>query len=537
MKAGLAFAAAGTLLLACGSQPGGPSEMDPAFGGQALWLNHTDLQSGPNTGGRDGKGAFVTLYGSGFGSSAGGSYVTVGGRRADNYPQWTNTRIVVQLGSAAVSGEVVVHVGDAASNGLPFTVRDGNIYFVSPAGRDDASGSFTAPWNSVVHARSVMRPGDITYLMNGVALTTAGDEIAADTALGLERGGSPGRPLALVAYPGAVATIGSTSVENGIRVAYAAVSDYVLAGLTLVGGSRAVLLQGPGITRWRIVGNKISCPPGNDTTGCVSVADASGIEFLGNEVTDTGRAPAAIKQYHAVYFGTDTRGIEVAWNWIHDNRTCHAIQFYSGNLLQHDLSVHDNRIHGDRCSAINFASVDPSQGPVAAYNNLMYDVGNGPPPPDGLSGAACVYVPGYNNTSRVASGQVEVYNNTCVNTGRAGPDGLGGAFVRLADSPRLLLNLRNNLVYQPASAYLSAASVLPYVQGERNLWFGQGPGPSTLAGNVNADPLFVGATGFDFHLRAGSPAIDAGLQTGVTRDLDGNRRQGAPDLGAYEVVR
>ena len=53
------------------------------------------------------------------------------------------------------------------------------------------------------------------------------------------------------------------------------------------------------------------------------------------------------------------------------------------------------------------------------------------------------------------------------------------------------------------------------------------------------DPLFVSAT--NFHLTAGSPAVDAGVNTaglGVTVDLDGTPRpQGAAyDIGAYEGV-
>ncbi|MBL7798338.1 MAG: right-handed parallel beta-helix repeat-containing protein, partial [Saprospiraceae bacterium] len=58
-------------------------------------------------------------------------------------------------------------------------------------------------------------------------------------------------------------------------------------------------------------------------------------------------------------------------------------------------------------------------------------------------------------------------------------------------------------------------------------------------GNLNADPLFVGAT--DFHLQACSPAIDAGADAGAPADdLDGNTRVDAitggniTDMGAYE---
>ena len=54
--------------------------------------------------------------------------------------------IVVQLGPDNASGDLVVTVGGVASNPLPFEVRPGGVFFVSPDGSDDADGSFATPW-------------------------------------------------------------------------------------------------------------------------------------------------------------------------------------------------------------------------------------------------------------------------------------------------------------------------------------------------------------------------------------------------------
>lgn len=76
---------------------------------------------------------------------------------------------------------------------------------------------------------------------------------------------------------------------------------------------------------------------------------------------------------------------------------------------------------------------------------------------------------------------------------------------------------------------------------QRNLAWGNGfggwtdNGPLVVQGNVVADPLFVSPR--DYRLRAGSPAIDAGMLTGApSSDRDGHLRpKGAsPDIGAYE---
>ncbi len=54
--------------------------------------------------------------------------------------------------------------------------------------------------------------------------------------------------------------------------------------------------------------------------------------------------------------------------------------------------------------------------------------------------------------------------------------------------------------------------------------------------NYTADPAFADADGDDYHLRPTSPAIDRGLDAGVSHDLDGDPRPwgAAPDLGADE---
>ena len=49
---------------------------------------------------------------------------------------------------------------------------------------------------------------------------------------------------------------------------------------------------------------------------------------------------------------------------------------------------------------------------------------------------------------------------------------------------------------------------------------------------VEGDPLFMGAS--DFSLQAGSPAINAGVDVGLTEDILGNIIVGLPDIGAYE---
>jgi hypothetical protein len=525
----------------------------------------SDLESGPNIGGQKNHGVWVTIWGKGFGATRDNSTVTIGGGPAAEYPIWTDTKITFQLGPAAKSGPMVVNLkgksGSGASNGLPFTVRAGKIYFVAANGSDWRNGSLQLPWKTITYAKDRMSAGDVSYIKDGVAQTSE-DHFTAYLSMdrnGGSNSGKAGAPKALVAYPGARVTIGKAhGLDYGIRTPnIASRADYwVISQLHIIGGKQAIDVGGTG---WKIVGNDIECPGGDGQVGCVEASQASGIKFYGNEVHNAGAGPVASKFYHAVYFSTDSNHIDMGWNHIHDNFTCRAVQFHSSPLCrpncgardqtghnQFDLHVHDNLIHGDSCNGINFATVDPSKGAVEAYNNVIYHVGVADPK-DGGGAFSCIYVAGITNTGPVGTGTVEVFNNTlydCAANRSRNSDGSRGAFSAVGGAG-LTMRLRNNIVYQlPGEVYIDGNKA--QISGDKNLWFGAGNGPGQTTGNLNADPQFIDLGKSDFHLRGASPAHDAGttvlpnnpfvVSKGGAADKDGvSRPQGkAFDLGAYE---
>jgi hypothetical protein len=54
------------------------------------------------------------------------------------------------------------------------------------------------------------------------------------------------------------------------------------------------------------------------------------------------------------------------------------------------------------------------------------------------------------------------------------------------------------------------------------------------SGNINLNPLFVNAAGGDFHLQAGSPAINNGTNVGLISDFAKNPVSNPPEIGVYE---
>jgi len=529
----------------------------------------TDLTSGPKSGGQNNAGAFVTIYGRNFGATRGASSVTIGGGPAASYPLWTDTKIAIQLGVRAATGNLVVTTPVGASNPAPFTVRTGNIYFVAANGSDGGSGKYASPWRTLMHARDTMRPGGIVYVMNGVAQTTD-DGSGWQTSLLLRSGGTAAAPMAFVVYPQATATIGSnTGPPSGVRSAPQGASYpnyWVFAGFTLRGQTSAMALWGS--TGWRIVANDMSCPNGNEATACMSTVESSSMAFYGNHVHDAGAATASAL-YHGVYFGTDSNHLDIGWNTIANVHGCRGIQIHStpqsgepaSGRNQFDIGIHDNTIHDTQCDGIIVDTIDPSKGPISIYNNVIYNAGKGPNNPERSGGWSCIYVPASTERGPQGAGLVDIYNNTLYACGTFTSPPYGNAnagIVYGGGAPAIYLRIRNNIVYQTATSlhrsgvpYLVIWNPLTrtvcadtancsWIRGSNNLFYGSGAAPrnANIVNSLNANPQFTAWSQGNFHLQANSPARNKGVDTGLQTDRDGVAEGGPQgyEIGAFHFA-
>ncbi len=286
------------------------------------------------------------------------------------------------------------------------------------------------------------------------------------------------------------------------------------------------------------MGNDVSCPNGTGLSGCIVGGDGTtphDLELYGNVVHDAAaNVTTTTKYYHGIYLASND--MEIAWNEVRDGKTCRGIQFHdSAGPNLYGLSVHDNLVHGTLCDGINFATVDPSQGTVEAYDNVVYDVGTGPDPDDGSSDYACIYVANITNAGSPGSGNVHLYNNTLYDCGSRGTSA-AGAVARAAGPVGIQMD-DNLIAAKSGESYFSGDDSA--ISGSNNLFFGgSGAVPGSLAGTVTADPMLVAPATFDFHLQAGSAAVDHGIVTPAATDHDGNPRPQGPafDMGAYERV-
>ncbi len=138
-------------------------------------------------------------------------------------------------------------------------------------------------------------------------------------------------------------------------------------------------------------------------------------------------------------------------------------------------------------------------------------------------------------------------------------------FVRGNNRPQIVLGtemsdvtIQNNIFYEPAQGWAAIQFYIDttrvhnvvirsnlvhggeLIRDEPEKGFVLGQAGVTLSDNLTADPSFVKPTGdpADFHLRAGSPAIDAGIAAPAPdHDLEGKARPAGKgcDIGAYEA--
>ncbi len=417
-----------------------------------------------------------------------------------------------------------------------FTVRSGHIYCVSTSGSDSNAGTFSGGcWVTMPKAVHTMAAGDITYVENGVTASAQDPFAQYSGAICITSGGSAGNPIALVAYPGATATV-STSQSYGIRTPSVSGPGpyWVIAGIhvtTTATGGEALSLHQPNT---REIANVLACPSGTGTAACAELESdgtSNGHFVYGNQWTQSGSSGTMSKTYHALYFSLTDNHIDVGWNDVHNTVGGRGIQWYNEGVDMYDLHVHDNLIHDTTLDGININGVNANNGPVEIFNNVEYNVGKGPDPPDGAGIYSCINLEANGSPTT----PVKIYNNTCYNAGfpsTSNPSQSGGLSLYVPAT------LSNNLIYQTSGhSYFTSDAGCGRTSGSNNDFYGNGGAPSCsgLTNSKNVDPQIVSTTTPDFHLLSGSPLSGGGTNALFpVLDHDGLLRPNPPAIGAYE---
>lgn len=520
-------------------------------GALALW--HTDIAAGPKTGGQNGNGAPVTLYGNGFGASRGAGTVTLNGAEVASYVSWSNTRIVVELGSAVSSGNFAVtnNSGQTTTGCIckpylsssDFTVNSAPIIFIAPSG-SNGSGTYASPYvpgqvpaNLTAGAIHILRAGTYTAGLGSTSWNNV------NIGLTSGKGGTQTAPTTFMGYPGETVQLsgrdGAFSPrwggnENDLED-WVTLANMQLRGISQAAGHGGITNGGGEIAKsgtlgMRLIGCDIQCTYAagtNTQTGMVSIGN-DGARFLSCVYHDTGGTSNPQNNNHGTYIQIGASDVDVAWNVYYNLTMGYVIQNHTDTRFTYlNVRIHGNEIYlgpNGNCRGITLSNrLDDSTAFI--YNNIL-----GPGIGQGV-GAMVQF-----------SGHAEIYNNTFLDVN--GPC----IYIDSQYMPVIESVIKNN-IFRSSGAYVTlnnqgngGVAYGSNVTISNNLYSGNGNGPTADTSAVNSAPLFVNEVTRDFSLQSGSPAINAGTSTGVSgvapRDKNGTSRpQGAAyDIGALEYV-
>jgi hypothetical protein len=386
-------------------------------------------------------------------------------------------------------------------------------YFVSPSGNDAGPGTTDQPWLTLQHAADTVIAGDTVTVRPG---TYAGFRLTTD--------GTPTARITFTAEP--TVTVNQPNVANNHGINLDGADHATVEGFRVVNMPGAGILS-DGNTGVVIRNNTLD----NNTGPGVFTSFSQGVVIEGNASIHSATGPGV----HVVG-GTDApvvrgnRLIENASSGVHlaGNVAAGGDGIISGALVEGNTAFGNGRSGG---AEINLDGVQGS----TVRNNLLY------------------HAHGHGIWLQKNTGGAESVNNVLANnTVLVSSD--GGWAVRLSGAATGTQAFNNVLVNDnPASGVLQV-TVDSYAgfSGDYNIVagdFSDGANAYTLAewqGLTGQElrsttaikaQLFADVGADDFHLSAGSPAIDAGTSLfAPATDREGNPRPqgGGIDVGAFE---
>ena len=394
----------------------------------------------------------------------------------------------------------------------------GSTFHVAPGGNDSNSCSVSLPCREIRRALELVGPGDTILVADG---SYKGFDVE-------DHHGAPGSPITIRAQ-GAGAVIQKTTDRGDNRdTIFVTFSSYVVVdGLRSFGANRAALRvdQSPNVT----VRN---CVFGNNATWGIFT------DFSDDLLIETNETYGSVSE-HGIYVSNSGDRPIVRGNRSHDNRAAgihvNADIFSGGDGIITGALIENNVIYNNGVGGGSGINMDGVQDSVIR-NNLVYE--------NRATGIALYQIDGaegprgnkvYHNTvSQASTGRwaLLLWNSSGPNTVR------NNVLYHPSASRGGITFLNNGDVTSTDSDYNILDRITPDDSGTvYTLAQWQGLGHETRSFSATPASLFVNTAAGDFHLAAGSPAIDRGQTlAAVPIDADGNSRPrgAASDVGAYE---
>jgi len=359
-------------------------------------------------------------------------------------------------------------------------------------------GSLDLPWATLAHAMRQAQPGDTIYVRGG---TYDEGEIWISSGFGM--GGRNGKFVTIIAYPGEEPIFNNPSRSMMI-------------------GTQYVRIEGLHFHQKRISvgyeGNKMS-EHIEIINNCFEGGYNPHIYFMCNKGLIQGNTFTNSGSYCLYIMHGDS-------NIIRDNYCTgmgmYGIHVYDENKYQYvgennpsitNLIIENNYISGSqtRAGIIISAGESSSKGieidGVTIRNNVITN--------NAGAGIAMYYYGSIRN--------VDVFNNVIYGNDR----GIHISADNIKD-----IRIKNNIFAFNRQSQIEASHVNNLVVTHNLYWQPAAVGSGAVDSYaVYGDPLFVNANGNDFHIREGSPAINAGVDVGLPYNGV------APDIGAFEYTK
>jgi len=353
---------------------------------------YTDVTNGPGTGGENNQGCYLSIFGKNFGASQGSSSVTIGGGEAAAYKFWSDTRVSIQIGSNAATGSIVLTTSAGTVTGPDaFTVRSGNIYFVSYNGSDTTgNGSFSSPYrtpNKVFGSlpAGVGSAGDFLYIRGGTYDLDAGTErLQQNSWLNASISGSSGNHCVFSAYPGETVTI---KLDSSSYYAWSQTTGTDLVSYWVVADFHTDITSSTGmpwrfgwvsddtrkVSYFRVINLDIQ-GGGNSETDATPFETGRMAEskLLGIRVHDSARTGPSNTPFISMG-GEEITDTEIGWCTIEDctfGSAALQIQCDGTGKDIDNITIHDCIIHDVPDQAILTGS---NTKDITFYNNIIYN--------------------------------------------------------------------------------------------------------------------------------------------------------------------
>ncbi|HEC76362.1 MAG TPA: DUF1565 domain-containing protein [Thermoplasmatales archaeon] len=417
----------------------------------------------------------------------------------------------------------------------------GNIYYVDqnhPLANDSNPGIEDLPWKTIGKASTTLQAGDTVFVKRGIY-----NEIVIP-----KNSGSNGDYISYIAYHGDEVIIDGKDISlpddlaglfhisnksfikiSGFKIMNAGCHDNN-AGILVYNSSHIIIennyvhnTTSSGIGVWEsshiiIDGNEVELACNDGEQECITIATTSNFEVKNNHVHHGGAGTLGGEGIDAKDGSLNGK---IYGNHVHDlNRL--GIYVDAWNKHTYNIEVFQNVVYN--CTS-GFAVASERGGlleNVRIYNNVAYH-----------NEWAGIEIGGWDYGYKHPMRNITIVNNNFCNNG-----GEWGVGVYHENPYAEDIIIRNNICSQNTGSQIEITSNVKDFTLDHNLIYGYSEhyGENYIEG----DPLFINVSLGDFHLQAGSPAIDNGSVIDAPLvDFDGvfRPRKKGYDIGAFEFPR